>query len=170
MLSHVWSGGQTGIDSGALFAAKKFGLGTGGWAPKYFKTENGPKPELGRLFGLQEHFSASYSDRTESNVAQTDGTLLIIQNTKSAGTQCTIRAARAKSKPYHCILDPFNCSRASIEKAAKWIQDHQITTLNVAGHRESHYPGIQRRGEEILTEIFRIVRSDLCHLSQGVGI
>jgi hypothetical protein len=49
----VWSGGQTGVDRGALEGAQGTGLPTGGFAPKDWITEKGPAPELGTKFGLK---------------------------------------------------------------------------------------------------------------------
>ena len=40
----IVSGGQTGVDRGALQAAMALGLDWGGWAPKGWRAENGPIP------------------------------------------------------------------------------------------------------------------------------
>ena len=37
----IWSGGQTGVDRGALFVAKKFNIQQGGWCPKNRQAEDG---------------------------------------------------------------------------------------------------------------------------------
>ena len=48
-LTKIISGGQTGADYGALLAAHALGLETGGWAPKGWRTEDGPKPVTRQL-------------------------------------------------------------------------------------------------------------------------
>ncbi|MBO7684653.1 MAG: hypothetical protein J6T51_08020 [Kiritimatiellae bacterium] len=40
----IVSGGQTGVDRGALQAAMDLGLPWGGWAPKGWRAENGTIP------------------------------------------------------------------------------------------------------------------------------
>src|SRR5262249_29141313 len=73
-LEKIISGGQTGVDQGALCAARKAGFPTGGWAPKGWLTERGPAPWLAEL-GLLQHASPSYPLRTRANVAASDATL-----------------------------------------------------------------------------------------------
>ncbi len=41
----IVSGGQTGVDQGALEAALDLGLVWGGWVPKGWRAENGTVPE-----------------------------------------------------------------------------------------------------------------------------
>ncbi len=41
----IVSGGQTGVDQGALEAAVDLGVGWGGWVPKGWRAENGTVPE-----------------------------------------------------------------------------------------------------------------------------
>ena len=49
MIGKIISGGQTGVDQAALRAAKACGIPTGGWAPKGWRTEDGPAPWLADL-------------------------------------------------------------------------------------------------------------------------
>ena len=79
MLIQVISGGQTGADLGGLIAARAFSLRTGGWMPMGFLTLDGPQPDLAKLYGLQEHSSASYPPRTRRNVQQSDATIRFAQ-------------------------------------------------------------------------------------------
>jgi hypothetical protein len=87
-VTRIISGGQTGADQGALAAAKQLGLATGGWMPRGFPTEVGPQPNFATLYGMQEHPEADYRPRTEANVRNADGTL-IIGDASSGGTRDT---------------------------------------------------------------------------------
>ena len=74
MIKKIISGGQTGADRAALDVAIKLGIRHGGWIPKGRKTEDGP---LSDKYQLQEMPTASYPARTEQNVIDSDGTLII---------------------------------------------------------------------------------------------
>jgi len=77
MIGKIISGGQTGVDQAALRAAKACGIPTGGWAPKWWKTEDGPASWLAD-FALREHASADYAVRTRANVADAGLTLILV--------------------------------------------------------------------------------------------
>ncbi len=79
----IVSGGQTGVDQGALEAALDLGLVWGGWVPKGWRAENGTVPEHFRA-RMQEHVSANYIVRTRQNVAGP-------RESKSAGIQSRTR-------------------------------------------------------------------------------
>ena len=72
----IVSGGQTGVDQGALTAALDLGLVWGGWVPKGWRAENGTVPEQFRA-RMQEHASANYIVRTRQNVADSHATLIL---------------------------------------------------------------------------------------------
>ena len=55
----IVSGGQTGVDQGALDAAMSLGLAWGGWAPKGWLAENGTIGEKYRA-NMREGTSANY--------------------------------------------------------------------------------------------------------------
>ena len=74
MIRKIISGGQTGVDRAALDVAIKLAVAHGGWIPKGRITESGPLPDN---YNLKETRSSSYSDRTEKNVLDSDGTLII---------------------------------------------------------------------------------------------
>lgn len=149
----VISGGQTGADQGALFAAREAGIATGGWAPKGWKTEDGPAPWLAG-YGLEQHESSDYSVRTRANVADSDGTLWFGQaNTK--GYWATLKACKGFEKPFRVVRQgevPITI--------ADWARGRWIETLNVAGNRESVNPGIGRRTEAFLAAVFRELSGD----------
>lgn len=144
MIRAIHSGGQTGADQGGLFAGRAAGIETGGWAPKGWRTEGAPAPWLAD-WGLKEH-SGGYLERTDANVADTDGTLLI-GDPESSGSQATLVACERHGKPYLIIrwkpggtVVPREQSAAAI---LAWTERSNIGVLNVAGNRESRAIGIQ---------------------------
>jgi hypothetical protein len=74
MVKKIISGGQTGADQAALDAAVHLGIPHGGWIPKGRRTEGGM---LSDKYKLKEMTLSSYPKRTEQNVVDSDGTLVI---------------------------------------------------------------------------------------------
>ena len=142
MLKKIISGGQTGADIGGLIVAKKFGLETGGWIPKGFKTQAGPRPDYAETYGLQEHTSESYVPRTFANVRDSDATIRIAGDLESPGERCTLKAIEQYGRRHFDVdlIDAYPLEARAIEAAA-WIQKHQIVVLNVAGNSESTFSG-----------------------------
>jgi len=141
MLTKVISGGQTGVDLGALLAAEEHGIKTGGWMPLGFMAQDGKHPEYSDRFGIQEHISKRYQPRTALNVKESDGTLRIAVHFSSPGEILTYRMIGQYKKPsidVDAMVDdtlPF--------QVAEWIEKHNIETLNVAGNSERTCPGIR---------------------------
>ena len=146
MLEKIISGGQTGADQGALEAAEALGLSTGGWMPKGFLTERGPRPELAARFNLLEHSSTRYPERTQSNILGSDGTLLFGHVT-SPGRALTHNYVRRYTKPLFIVTWDRTCgvkfNSTSDLTLSSWLDIKNIRVLNVAGNRESQNPGIQ---------------------------
>src|SRR3954464_12747181 len=81
-LIKVISGGQTGVDQAALRAASECGLEIGGWCPPGRVCETGVIPGEFPLRETERERSPDAQDvprsqRTEWNVRDSDGTLLI---------------------------------------------------------------------------------------------
>jgi hypothetical protein len=60
MLDRVITGGQSGADQAGWRAARAAGIPTGGFMPKGFLTEDGPRPEFAEEFGAVEMPTDSY--------------------------------------------------------------------------------------------------------------
>ncbi len=146
----IISGGQTGADTGGLIAASKLGIATGGCAPRGYKTEAGEQAETLKAFGLLEHSSSNYRQRTKQNVIDSDATLILATDPGSDGTKLTIQYCEAFEKPY-LVIQP---SDASIAQIQKFIDDQRPSVLNIAGNRESKSKGITARTEAILRALF----------------
>ncbi len=136
LIAKLISGGQTGVDRAALDVGLAAGLLIGGWCPKGHLAEDGMIP---MTYPLQETPSPHYSQRTEWNVRDTDGTLILTRNDPTGGTALTIHIAQRLHKP-HLVIDLT--ANPNPHVAASWISHTGITVLNVAGPRESTCPGI----------------------------
>ncbi|WP_447980191.1 putative molybdenum carrier protein [Candidatus Nitrospira bockiana] len=130
------SGGQTGVDRAALDVALDLGLPCGGWCPKGRVAEDGV---LADRYPLRETPSPIYPERTEWNVRDSDGTLVLVKGEPSGGTALTLEVARRLAKP-SLLIDLSNPPSPDAVRA--WLTAHGIRTLNVAGPRESTCPGI----------------------------
>jgi hypothetical protein len=144
MFAQVVSGGQTGVDRAALDVASELGLPCGGWCPQGRKAEDGP---LVSRYPLKETPSADYFQRTEWNVRDSDGTLILTRGTPTEGTAFTVEIAKKLGKPY-LVLDLNEAPNESAVTA--WAAEHNVCILNVAGPRESKCPGIYAQASEFL--------------------
>jgi hypothetical protein len=151
MIEKIISGGQTGVDRGALEAAKELGVPTGGTAPYKFKTEKGFDKTL-KDFGLEETAVRSYTYRTELNVKNADGTLIFMP-IDSAGSRATLKYCEKLNKPV--ILNPY-----SPETVVDWIKRNKIKVLNVAGNRESKWKGIQDNTYNFMKETIKLLEKN----------
>ncbi len=73
-LDKIISGGQTGVDRAALDVAMELGIPCGGWCPLDRWSEGGP---IDDRYPLTETESSDPAVRTESNVRDAQGTLII---------------------------------------------------------------------------------------------
>jgi len=150
-VDRIVSGGQTGADQGALEAARRLGIPTGGWMPKGFMTEAGRRPEFAARYGMREHPRPDYTSRTEANVTDSDGTL-IFGDVLSPGSRDTRAFCAEHDKP--CLVVPWRPGRKPPPRAVadvrRWLERHAIRVLNVAGNRESVQPGIEEAARDFL--------------------
>jgi hypothetical protein len=153
MIKKIISGGQTGADQAALDTAIKWGIPHGGWIPKGRKTEAG---RLHNKYQMKEMPTDSYAKRTEQNVKDSDGTLIISHGPLSEGSEYTRRTASRYDRQYlHIDLNEFNPFRAA-QKVYDWIKNSNIEILNVAGPRASHDPYIYQAVTKILVTLFHM--------------
>ena len=117
------SGGQTGVDRAALDIALELGIPCGGWCPKGRLAEDGPLPER---YPLQETPSSQYPQRTEWNVRDSDGTLILTFGDPTRGTALTIQIAERLKKP--CLTVNLKQS-PSPKEVLVWIQGNGIHLL-----------------------------------------
>ena len=152
MLKKIISGGQTGVDRGALDAALAAEFSCGGWCPQGRLAEDGKIPDR---YPLEETRSAHYLDRTHRNVEDSDGTLIIARGPLLGGTRATARFAEHIKKP-SLVLDPDrHTAERMIKTTLGWLSDHSIQTLNVAGPRAGADANIQAVAEQLITRLIR---------------
>ena len=151
MVKKIISGGQTGVDRAALDAAMAAGLPVGGTCPKGRLAEDGAIPDS---YPLQEHAFEGYELRTEANVVESDGTLILNKEALTQGTKLTFDLAGKHLKP--CLVVQLDADKI-IEPyhVVGWIRAQQVAVLNIAGPRESKFPeGIYREAYRYLEELF----------------
>jgi hypothetical protein len=138
-LKRIVSGGQTGVDRGALDAALAADFECGGWVPGDRMAEDGVIPERYPLVALPY---GNYQQRSRLNVVDSDATAILYEGNLSGGTRLTRDLCDLLNRP--CILisasetpDPI----AAGEAVLRFIEDNNIETLNVAGPRASGWAG-----------------------------
>jgi 16S rRNA (cytosine1402-N4)-methyltransferase len=166
------SGGQTGVDRGALDAAIALNLAHGGWCPRGRLAEDGV---IAPQYQLLETESPQYHIRTERNIRESDGTLIVFRGKMSGGTDLTFRMAVDRRKPFLMIdLNRFDwgppplslgkrkedsqpggqAEHHNVRTILNWLAANHIAVLNVAGPRESGEPGIQAETARLVATLF----------------
>jgi len=138
----VISGGQVGADIGALKAAKRYGVETGGFMTRDWRTKEGPKPEYAEEYGMEACLTNDYPSRTFRNVESSDGTLRIAYNFGTPGERCTLNAIESFRKPHFDVKlhldDALGYKADDVIAAFHWVQDNDIQVLNVAGNANAN--------------------------------
>jgi hypothetical protein len=147
MFRTIISGGQTGVDRAALDIALELGIPCRGWCPKGRRAEDGP---IDLRYPLTETTTAAYEERTERNVLDSDGTLVLRGEQLSPGTEFTIELAARHSKPC-LVVELVNQPDASIVR--RWAKEQGIRVVNVAGPRASQSSGIYERALAFLRDV-----------------
>ena len=150
-LKRIVSGGQTGVDRGALDAAITSGFECGGWVPGDRTAEDGVISDRYPLTPLPH---GNYEQRTRLNVVDSDGSAILYEGSLTGGTRLTRELCELSSRP--CLLidaratpDPI----AAAEAVLKFIKDNRIATLNVAGPRASGWPAGHHFAEAVIAEV-----------------
>jgi hypothetical protein len=133
----VISGGQTGVDRGALDAALELGVACGGWCPAGRTAEDGVIPAR---YPLTELSGAGYVERTQKNVEDSDGTLVITFGQASGGTARTIEFCQGLGRPYLIVDAAVVPLEDAVRQARHFVTSERIRRLNVAGPRAGGEP------------------------------
>ncbi|HEY9712249.1 MAG TPA: putative molybdenum carrier protein [Chroococcales cyanobacterium] len=150
MLQRIISGGQTGVDRAALDVAMRFNISHGGWCPQGRLAEDG---KIALKYHLNETPAAEYDQRTEWNVRDADAVLILARGTLIGGTMLTKRIAVKLGRPY-MIANPSPSRSGEIEPVILWLTLENISTLDIAGPRESQESGIYEDSFNFLTALF----------------
>jgi Circularly permutated YpsA SLOG family len=135
-LIKIISGGQTGVDRGALDAALAAGFSCGGWCSGDRNAEDGP---IEQRYPLTPLPGGGSRQRTLKNVHDSDGTAILFHGALSGGTKLTRDLCIREKKPF-VVLDATQIieSRA-VSAILRFIDEHEICVLNVAGPRAGHW-------------------------------
>ncbi|XZE33187.1 putative molybdenum carrier protein [Pirellulaceae bacterium SH501] len=169
-LERIISGGQTGVDRAALDAAIAAGIAHGGWCPKGRLAEDGVIP---LIYQLQELSACDYAERTKQNVLVSDATLILTPSRLTGGSLLTFRIAKELRKPCLTLQLPWmtdsklgsaNEKRRShgdfeFSALAKWLSQHPVKTLNIAGPRASKIPKAYETSFRLLKDFFEALNT-----------
>lgn len=148
----IISGGQTGVDQGALDFALDHNFDCGGYCPKGRKSEMGTIPFK---YPVIEINSEDYTVRTKKNIVESEGTLIIKdENELDKGTKETIRICKQLDKPY-IIVETYATINSGYQ-FRQWLAENKITVLNVAGNRHSSSPDISGKAYLLLIKLFDV--------------
>ena len=145
LISKIISGGQTGVDSGAIKAALEFGFPYGGLIPKGRRVEDGIVPL--EFAAMTEDTRKDYLHCMELNVINSDATIILSRERElTGGTKHTVEFCEKHGKPYWIDNpeQPIETDRGL--ELFYWIEaefGEREIVLNVAGQRESKSPGIE---------------------------
>jgi putative molybdenum carrier protein len=147
----IVSGGQTGADRAALDWAIAHGVPHGGWCPRGRKAEDGM---IAREYQLMETPSDDYVQRTEWNVRDSDGTVILsLSETLTGGSRKTAEIARQYGRPWLHLSRGASGADAG-ERLRRFVEEHRIRVLNVAGPRASTEPAVRGFVSETLEQAF----------------
>jgi hypothetical protein len=152
LIDKIVSGGQTGVDRAGLDTALSAGIAIGGWCPKGRKAEDGA---IALKYPLSETPTNEYDQRTEWNVRDSDGTLILYRGTISGGTLFTKTICLQTSKPC-CVVDLT--APSPMDEVVFWLRMNDIHCLNVAGPRESQANGIYDEAMIFLAQFLTAAR------------
>lgn len=178
----VISGGQTGADRVALEVAQHCGFPTGGVAPPNFQFTDGPRPDIGKRYGMEEMIPDGEQPLTQSlvlrsmhNVDDSDA-VVAFRFESSIGTDRTIaysvshkwmklsdsmlmREVEAHYRP--CLViggdDDDEFCEQSAARIVAFLQTHRPGVLNVCGSRVTKH---DERIRAILTAAFKSIVSN----------
>lgn len=145
----IISGGQTGVDRGALDAALARGVPCGGWCPEGRRAEDGEIPARYPVTVLP---GAGYKERTRQNVLDSDATVIMyfVEIAPKSGTELTVKECIEASRP-HLLIDG---TAVSVERAAQDIYEfcctNAVQRLNVAGPRGSDAPQVHKYAQAVI--------------------
>lgn len=146
----IVSGGQTGVDRGALDAALAAGAACGGWCPAGRRAEDGRIPPE---YPLAETRESDYVARTRRNVEDSDATLIIHSGELEGGTALTVNICRELDRPHLVVNAGAESVADAADRLRSYIREHRVGTLNVAGPRASKWPEAEDTTRDLLSRI-----------------
>jgi hypothetical protein len=157
MIKKIISGGQIGVEQAALDIAIKLGVSHSGWIQKGRRTERQTLPEK---YQLKEMTTASYKERIERNVIDSDGTLIISHGRLTGAADYGRKMAEKHNRP--CLHINLKETPGFFAASAinTWVQGKNIEVLNVTGPRASEDPEISKAAMNILESVYYLGEMD----------
>lgn len=147
----IVSGGQTGADRAALDWSIANNIPHGGWCPKGRKAEDGI---IASRYNLTETPSSEYSERTQWNIRDSDGTIVFsISEQFFAGTLLTVELSEKSEKPCLHICKKL-VDINTVNQFQLFLLEFAIVNLNVAGPRASDEPEVYQFVRKFLDRAF----------------
>jgi len=147
MIDKIISGGQSGVDRAALDVAMSEGIACGGSCPAGRMADDGPIPEK---YSLQETAGTDHLVRTENNVRDSDGSLLLYRDSLHGGTAYAEEMTRHLNKPVMAV--DLN-HPGGVADVVGWIEQNQLHVLHIGGQREKTSPGIYDQASGFIRDV-----------------
>ena len=152
----IVTGGQTGVDMGALLAARDLCLQTAGWCPPDGLNEAG---HIEDHWGLERTLrdrsvrarNVPRSERTERCILMADAMLILrCEPLSDPGSLFARRLAAQENKPMQEVDlgDP-----EALQRARAWLARTRPVLLGIGGPAESTQPGIQAKTRSFLSMV-----------------
>ena len=165
MLTKIISGMQCGADIAGVKAAKLFGIETGGYMPRGYKTIYGGKPEYAKLYGAIPMETTDYLERTHKNIEVSDGTVRLAKHYDSPGERATLKGIVKFAKPHFDVkFDSFGKANKSVHLFGDWITSNNIQVLNVAGNSTRTWIYAEQAALEYMCQTLKYLGFHYTHL------
>lgn len=152
MVHELWSCGQTGVALGALRAAARCGVRTGGWMALGCANEKGPDRALAERFHLEEFMRAGSLQPIRRNVKESDATLWIAAPPRieiDPAYWVTRKAVATYGHPFLSLASRVKAQDAG-QQIALWAQRWRVARLHVMGPRASLSAGGESRARVVV--------------------
>src|SRR5262245_38159787 len=150
MLRKIVSGGQTGVDRGALDAALAARFPCGGWCPEGRLAEDGA---IADCYPITVLAGAGYEERTLRNVLDSDGTAILCPGKLEGGTRLTAEYCAGHGKPCLVIDAHAALPNEAAREIAAFIGRERIRVLNLAGPRASKWPAAREYAFDVVSRL-----------------
>ena len=98
----------------------------------------GPIPDR---YPVKELEDGSFAERTLQNVNDSDGTVIVYFEELCGGTEFTLQCCRELKRPHKLIDAAKKSPEAAAKSIVDFVRKQKIGVLNVAGPRQSEWPG-----------------------------